>query len=181
MARAMRIISIIVLIVLTVVAMMSVWLLYPPRPAVDTADAVLVIAGAPDGRHERGAELVEEGVSENFVVSNPGGAGDEVGYAHCHGEDRPASAEGFWCMDPVPSSTAGEALTVADLAESEGWSSLVAVTSRTHARRVQTMLNRCTDLDAVVVTVGNRYPDLVPTQIAREIGGYLKFWATNPC
>lgn len=181
MTRTMRIISIITLIVLAAVAITLVWLLYPPRPTVDTADAVLVIAGASDGRHEKGTQLIREGVSDHYVVSNPGGAGDEVGYAHCHGEDRPASAEAIWCMNPVPSSTAGEALTVSSLAESEGWSSLVAVTGRTHARRVQTMLNRCTNLDAVVVPMEIRYGELIPSQIAREIGGYLKFWVTKPC
>lgn len=181
MARTMRFISVISLIVLAAVATMPVWLLYPPRPAVDTADAVLVIAGAPDGRHEKGAQLIQEGVSDHYVVSNPEGEKDEVGYAHCHGEDRPGSAEGIWCMNPVPSSTVGEAMTVSELAESEGWSSLVAVTGRTHARRVQTMLNRCTDLEAVVVPMETRHKDLVPSQIAREIGGYVKFWVTNPC
>src|SRR5699024_12657787 len=56
------------------------------------SDAIMVIAGASDGRHELGARLIEDGVSKRFVVSNPSGASDKVGYAHCNGSSRPTSA-----------------------------------------------------------------------------------------
>lgn len=157
------------------------WLLLPPQVKPQTVDAVLVIAGATDGRHELGAQMVENGVSENFVVSNPAGVLDEVGYAHCNGSSRPARAAETWCMKPDPVTTTGEALSIDKLAKQQGWTSVTAVTNRPHNHRVRTNLKRCTDLDYSVVSIEDLDVTRTPSHIAREIGGYLKFWVTNPC
>ena len=87
------------------------WFLFPPQDEPQQADAVLVIAGASDGRHELGAKLIEDGVSENFVVSNSSGPEDKVGYAHCNDDSKPASAAETWCMksDPVTTTEIGRA------------------------------------------------------------------------
>ena len=121
------------------------WFLFPPQDEPQQADAVLVIAGASDGRHELGAKLIEDGVSENFVVSNSSGPEDKVGYAHCNDDSKPASAAETWCMKSDPVTTTGEALAIDKLAKQEGWTSVVAVTNRPHNHRVRTNLERCTD------------------------------------
>lgn len=157
------------------------WFLFPIQDEPSESDAVLVIAGASDGRHEFGAQLIEAGVSENFVVSNPAGSRDKVGYAHCSGELRPKSADETWCMDSDPATTTGEAMAIDKLAKQEGWRSVTAVTNRPHSHRVGTNLSRCTDLDRTVVSIDEFNVIRAPTQIAREIGGYIKFWVTNPC
>ncbi|MFC6145608.1 YdcF family protein [Corynebacterium nasicanis] len=177
----MRVISLVTLVLLVVLALVPVWLIFPPRPEVTHSDAVFVIAGSWDGRHELGAQLVEEGMADNYVVSNPEGSKDIYGYAHCAGEDRPAAPGGVWCMDPTPETTTGEGQTFATLAQEQGWSSVIAVTSRTHARRVQLVLDRCTDLRATVLPVETLDKDILGILIAREIGGHLKFWFTRPC
>lgn len=166
-----------------IVVMLGVpaWFLFPPREDPVSSDVVLVMAGASDGRHQVGAQLVEEGTARNFVVSNPDGADDKVGYSHCHGEDRPTLAEGICCMRPEPVDTVGEAVTLAELAETEGWSAVTAVTNRPHTHRVRTVFKRCTDLDVVVVSTENVNVTRLPYHVAREIGGYLKFWLTMPC
>lgn len=157
------------------------WILFPPQEMVVPADVVMVIAGESDGRHQLGAELVEVGMAPNFVVSNPSGTRDRVGSAHCRGARRPEAATATWCLQPEPVTTTGEALTIGRLAEKESWSSATVVTSRLHARRVHTMLRQCTDLDVTVVYVDYIDQDIVVHQVLHEIGGYIKFWATNPC
>lgn len=157
------------------------WFLFPPQDGSGESDAVLVIAGASDGRHELGAQLIEEGVSENFVVSNNSGPRDKVGYAHCAGESRPKSAVNVWCMESKPVTTTGEALAIDKLADQEDWTSVTAVTDRPHNHRVRTNLNRCTDLKSTVVSIDEFKVVQAPARIAREIGGYIKFWVTDPC
>lgn len=157
------------------------WFLFPPGDALVASDAVLVMAGAADGRHELGAQLIGEGISQNFVVSNSAGTTDVVGSSHCRGEKRPVSAVGVWCMRSDPATTAGEAMAIGRLAEDEGWTSLTAITNRPHVRRVRTMFEQCTKLDVAVVPVD--YVDItrMPYHMAREVGGYIKFWLTDPC
>lgn len=157
------------------------WFLIPPRHAPATSDAVLVLAGASDGRHQLGAELVEEGVASNFVISNPGGDGEPIGYSHCAGDKRPESATDTWCMKPVPGTTMGEAKTVGSLAQNENWQSLTVVTNRPHARRVRMTFEQCTTLDISVVSIDNVDVVRAPVHIAREIAGFIKFWITDPC
>lgn len=157
------------------------WFLFPPQDEPREVDAVLVIAGASDGRHELGAQLIDDGVSENFVVSNSAGARDKAGYSHCNGDARPESAAETWCMKSDPVTTTGEAMAIDKLAKQEGWTSVVAVTNRPHNHRVRTNLERCTDLEYSVVSVDNLNVTRTPYHIAREIGGYVKFWVTNPC
>lgn len=180
-AHVLRLISVLILVTFTVLALFPVWLLNPPDADLRRSDAVLVIAGSWDGRHQLGAQLVEEGLADNYVVSNPEGSDDTVGYAHCHGEDRPDAPGRIWCMHPEPETTTGEAQTFAELAGEQGWTSVIAVTNPTHTRRVQLMLDRCTDLDATVTHIDMVDRDIVATLVGREIGGFLKFWWNRPC
>ena len=157
------------------------WFLIPPRDAPATSDAVLVLAGASDGRHQLGADLVRKGNASNFVISNPGGDGEPIGHSHCAGDKRPESATETWCMNPVPGTTMGEAKTVGSLAQNENWQSLTVVTNRPHTRRVRMTFERCTTLDISVVPIENVDVVRAPVHIAREIAGFIKFWVTDPC
>lgn len=168
-------------IVLISVALVPAWVSFPPRYSAMPSDAVVVVAGLSDGRHQLGAELIEAGIAQNFVVSNPAGRSDKIGFAHCRGGDRPAAAAGVWCLRPNPVTTTGEALATAKLAETQGWSTLTVVTSRTHARRVHTIFARCSNLDVSVVPVDYLWNGKLRDRLLHEIGGYLKFWLTNPC
>lgn len=157
------------------------WFLFPLRDSPVSSDAVVVIAGAADGRHQLGAQLVEEGISKNFVVSNPAGSRDKVGSAHCRGKDQPEGVTQTWCMRPTPITTVGEAMTMGRIAEEEGWATLTAVTNRPHTHRVRAVFKQCTNLDVVVVSTDYVNMTRMPYHVGREIGGYIKFWLTNPC
>ncbi|NLA55737.1 MAG: DUF218 domain-containing protein [Corynebacterium humireducens] len=157
------------------------WLLFPPQETPGRSNAVMVIAGSSDGRHQLGAQLVEQGIAPNYVVSNPLGFRDKVGSAHCRGVDRPENALETWCLRPEPVTTTGEALTMGKLAEAQGWATATVVTSRTHARRVRTMFEQCTNLDISVVYMDYIQRKTITDRVLHEIGGYIKFWITNPC
>lgn len=149
------------------------WFLLPPRDTPSSNDAISVLAGASDGRHQLGAELVEEDVALNFVISNPGGDGEPIWYSHCAGDKRPESATETRCMKPVLGTTMGEAKTVGSLAESENWQSLTVVTDRPHTSCVCMTFERCTTLDISVVPVENVDVVRAPVHIAREIAGFI--------
>ena len=56
--------------------------------------------------------------------------------------ERPAGLR-LYCLSPDPATTRGEARQFAELAEREGWQSLVLVTSNYHVRRAGLLLDRC--------------------------------------
>lgn len=155
------------------------FLLPPTTPPVET-DAVMVLAGANDGRHARGAELVNSGLTDNYVVSVPRGRDDKVGWSHCTGEETP-EVKHTWCLKPWPVTTAGEAMTFDELAKDQGWGSASVVTSRPHTRRTQMIFDRCTDLDVTVTHIDHVRWWRVPVDMARETLGALKFWVQDPC
>lgn len=159
----------------------TIWNVYPPNERTDTADVVVVIAGASDGRHELGAKIAKEYGIKNYVVSNPAGAKDKVGYSHCQGEDQPEDTN-TWCMDSYPVITSGEARTFQELAKEENWDSAIMVTSRPHTRRVKYFFNECTDLSEVkVANVRSINENIIIYQVFHELAGYIKFWITDPC
>lgn len=169
------------LIALTLAAVIfTAWIVFPPNESSEKADVVMVIAGASDGRHELGADIVKDLGIKNFVVSNPAGSKDKKGYSHCRGEDKPDGVNA-WCLDPYPVTTAGEAMTFDKLARQEGWNSVILVTNRPHSRRVNYFFNSCTDLDVNVANVRELNPRALRRQVMHEAGGFMKFWILNQC
>jgi len=132
------------LLALAVAAALMVGLSLPlfVFPATDEpgrADAVVVFAGAGGDRQAEGVRLVRDGVAPVLVVSDGGQAGSP-GARICR--RRPAGLR-LVCLTPSPATTRGEARAFADLAEREGWSSLVLVTSTYHLRRASLLVDRC--------------------------------------
>lgn len=152
----------------------------PSRLQAQQTDAVVVLAGVTDGRHELGARVVKDGVSNSFVVSNPLGEDDLAGYAHCAGESQPEGAQTF-CLDPQPVTTAGEVAALNALAQEQEWDSVVVVTNRPHRHRVAAMMWRGSDLEVDLVTEQTILPGLATRLVVHEIGGLAKFAVTDPC
>ena len=112
---------------------------FPPTDKPGRADAVVVFAGADGERQEEGLRLVRDGVAPVLVISDGGLPGSRNARV-CR--ERPAGLR-LVCLTPSPATTRGEARAFADLAEREGWSSLVLVTSTYHVRRASLLLGRC--------------------------------------
>jgi uncharacterized SAM-binding protein YcdF (DUF218 family) len=159
------------LLVLLGVAAVLVALTYPlfVWPATDqpgTADAVVVFAGGDGERQDEGIRLVREGVAPVLVISD-GGLPNSGKARVCR--ERPAGLR-LVCFSPDPATTRGEARRFAELAEREGWRSLVLVTSTYHLRRAGLLLDRCYDgqLRRVATPLYNDYSYETGQQLASE-------------
>lgn len=84
-------------------------------------------------------------------------------------------------MKPDPITTAGEAMAFREIAYAEEWSSATVVTGRTHARRVKTIFEHCTDLDVNVISTDVVDRKIVKAQILHELGAFVKFWLRDSC
>lgn len=156
------------------------WFLQAHTEHPQRVDAVLVLAGADDGRHDLGVELVENGVADDLVISAPPAWHEYVYLDYCQGSRQPESARA-WCMLPQPMTTAGEAMTFDRLAQEQGWESVVVVTNRPHAHRTGTIFADCSDAESTVVSTEYVNSSLIRQHITREIGGFLKHWVNQPC
>lgn len=130
------------------------WVLHPARTdrwIDEPADAVVMFGGA-GPRFQLAVALVEGGVSDTLVVSNPNDP-DPQGYTafgvFCAG---PHDYETI-CFDPEPRTTRGESRFVAELAEARRWDRVVIVTTEDQASRARLLTERCWDGDVDVAVV----------------------------
>ena len=103
--------------------------------SVEPADAVVVFVGAGD-RFDTATEPIDSGAADAIVV--PNGRNGEVRTRLCDRSD----IEVF-CPDSETVDTLGEAQVIGGLAEQEGWTRLIAVTSPYHVHRATYQLSQC--------------------------------------
>jgi uncharacterized SAM-binding protein YcdF (DUF218 family) len=120
------------LLVVAVVALNLRLFVFPASSTPAHADAVVVLAGGDGERLDKGLELVRNGVASNLVVST--GPDELCGSQHDFA---------VYCFLPDPDDTRGEAEAVGRIADREGWSHLVLVTSDYHATRARILVERC--------------------------------------
>jgi len=111
-------------------------------PQVDeprTADAIVVLGGSADDREQVGLDLAESGYAPRLIYSDPYGAASTLTEI-CADRSRPFSIE---CFVPDPNTTRGEAREIRDLAEGEGWSTVIVVTSKPHISRARYIFDKC--------------------------------------
>jgi uncharacterized SAM-binding protein YcdF (DUF218 family) len=127
---------------LVAVAVLFVW------PQADTgppahADAVVVLSGGGNWRLDPALKLVERGVAPILAISSPF-RDQRWTKAHrlCRGQDGRLPFK-VVCFQAVPYSTRGEAETVARLAQHDGWTRIVVVTSEYHVTRARMLFRRC--------------------------------------
>ncbi len=116
------------------------WFVAPAVAEIDDltpADAVVVFLGDPE-RLETAANLMDLGIADNLVI--PNGSTGETKTRLCD-----ATAFEVFCPESETIDTRGEAQAIGRLAEEEGWSSLIAVTSSYHVHRATYQLQTCHD------------------------------------
>ena len=123
--------------------------MWPPRHVPPHADAIVVLAGARGPRLTRGVALVGHDVAPVLLISDGWGLAWVEANRLCAGRPAPVPV---LCFHPDPYSTRGEARTVARLAGSRHWQSVVVVTSRYHIARARLLFDRC--FDGTVYTNG---------------------------
>ncbi|WP_314035477.1 YdcF family protein [Dietzia sp. CH92] len=155
---------------------LTAWGAFLLRPHGDEpvrADAVVMLAGADDGRHLHARDLVEAGYADTLLVSNPGGTSELVARRLCTGIARPADAE-VVCFSPDPRTTWGEALAVDAIARARGWERVLVVTNRPHTLRAGTWMRNATDLDVRMTPIDRVDRVMLPVHLVWEIAGWIK-------
>lgn len=151
----------------------GVFLLKPRADGPARADAVVMLAGADDGRHLYARDLVEAGHADTLLVSNPGGNAELVARRLCTGIARPAGAE-VVCFSPEPRTTWGEARAVAAIAEARGWERVLVVTNRPHTLRAGRWMRSATGLDVRMTPIESLDRTRLPVHLVRELAGFVK-------
>ncbi|WP_407334830.1 YdcF family protein [Dietzia kunjamensis] len=149
------------------------FLLQPRADGPVRADAVVMLAGADDGRHLYARDLVEAGYADTLLVSNPGGNSETVARRLCTGIARPSGAE-VVCFSPDPRTTWGEAQAVASIARARGWDRILVVTNRPHTLRAGTWMRSATGLDVRMVPVERLDRGMLPVHLVWEAAGWIK-------
>ena len=122
------------------------WILSPattdPGGDVEVADAVVMFVGGRGERLETALDLLDDGVAPALVI--PNGLTPEWPAANeiCGADDL---AFDVFCPVPDPDTTQGEARLIAGLADTEGWDSVIYVTSDYHVARAGHFLDECFD------------------------------------
>lgn len=160
----------VVVLIAGVIAINLRLFVFPASSTPAHADAVVVLAGGDGERLAKGLELIDDGVSENLVLST----GPNRICA------RPQDFEAY-CFLPDPDDTRGEAEAIGRIAAHEGWRHLVLVTSDYHATRARILLERCfsgtvdvTSADSgkgplsLLAAIGHEWGGLVDTALHQD-------------
>jgi hypothetical protein len=147
------------LLVLFVAASLYLFV-FVPSPHPKHADAIVVLSSG-RARYELGLNLYRQHVAPTLALSLPR-FGDQGGNT---------CPKGALCFRAHPYSTRGEAETVAELARTHGWRTIVVVTSRYHVRRAHMLFRRCTNAKLVFVpadTAFSAYLLAIPLEWAKS-------------
>jgi uncharacterized SAM-binding protein YcdF (DUF218 family) len=130
------------LVALLVVAGLSmyVWLSRSRDDAPQHADAVIVLAGAHDGREKYGLEVARQVSAGTLVLSDPYRPDDAVMRRACAGAHQGVTV---LCERPAPTTTRGEALMARSLASERHWNRIVVVSWRYHLPRARLIFSQC--------------------------------------
>lgn len=118
-------------------------------------DAIVVLGGEHDGREQYGLDLAEQGIADTVLMSNPYSADNKTMAKFCDGDTDPVTVI---CFQPSPSTTAGEAMAVRDLAAQNGWTSVLVISWRYHLPRARYIFGQCFDGTTVMRAVPRDYP-----------------------
>lgn len=163
-------------------AALTVWGAFLLQPRADEpvrADAVVMLAGADDGRHLHARDLVDAGYADTLLVSNPGGNSERVARRLCTGIARPGPPAEVVCFEPEPRTTWGEARSVATIAERRGWERVLVVTNRPHTLRAGMWMREATGLDVRMAPVERLDVARLPVHLIWELAGFVKGWVND--
>lgn len=104
------------------------------------ADAIVVLAPTTTtGRLNYAEKLLEDGWSENLVISVPQQSGGETPANLCEEKHTYQTI----CFVPDPVTTQGEARVIERLAEERNWHTITVITNDSHLTRARIIIQRC--------------------------------------
>lgn len=144
------------------------------------SDAIVMLAGANDGRHRVARNLLEDGYAPELLVSSPDGAGRKQAAELC-------THSATECFSPVPKTTAGEVKYVREVAEEakeagHAWSDIIVVTNKPHSARAGAFFRKCLEdegeggqpVTVRVVSIEGIDKSRLPVHVLREAAGFVK-------
>jgi uncharacterized SAM-binding protein YcdF (DUF218 family) len=134
------------------------------------ADVVVVLSGN-EQRLPPALALIRRGVAPVLALSSVQKTKHWAAARRLCAAHRYAGAQ-VVCFNAVPYSTRGEARTVARLARTRGWKSIVVVTSRFHVTRAHMLFRRCWHGPLTMVAAPSTWWKL-PIEWASETGKLL--------
>ncbi|MFQ6393470.1 YdcF family protein [Nocardia sp. KC 131] len=144
--RATWLLSSFVVVIAVLVA--ALWPVYvdPRVDQPETADAILVLGGAHDGREQLALRLAHEGYAPRVLLSDPYEKSPMINRI-CHG----GYSFEVICFDPSPRTTRGEGRELAELARAGNWHRVIVITFTPHISRSRYILERCWDGELLLV------------------------------
>lgn len=125
------------------------WLGRVGDDALQRADAVVVLAGAHDGRESYGLTVARQVSAAVLLLSDPYPTDDPVMRRACAGSGRGITVI---CRRPAPATTRGEALVARQLATERHWARIIVVSWRHHLPRARFVFSQCfSDQPGVVI------------------------------
>ena len=179
--RFVRVLLVLVSIAVVVWVGLGAWFLSDRHRSEPVAsDAIVMLAGADDGRHRVARNLLQDGYAPELLVSNPDSAGKKKAAELCR-------MKATDCFSPVPKTTAGEVRAVREAAEEaedsgDGWDSIIVVTNKPHAARAGAFFRRCLEgsgedggpIVVRVVSIEGLDKSRLPIHVLRETAGFIK-------
>ncbi|MCB0932635.1 MAG: YdcF family protein [Mycobacterium sp.] len=135
---------------------------HPRTDPLRKADAIIILGGYGD-RRAYGFSLYDQGWAPNVVIPNLAATQPEKltkwidlwCTSRTFGSDylpefRPWPTSSKFCPRPSPQTTVGEARAVRDLAEKNGWRTVIVVTTRPDVARSRLIFHRCFGPDVIM-------------------------------
>lgn len=179
--RFVRVLLVLVCLAVVVWVGLGAWFLSDRHRSEPVAsDAIVMLAGADDGRHRVARNLLQDGYAPELLVSNPVSAGKKKAAKLCR-------MKATDCFSPMPKTTAGEVRAVREAAEEaedsgDGWDSIIVVTNKPHAARAGAFFRRCLEeagedggpIAVRVVSIEGLDKSRLPIHVLRETAGFIK-------
>lgn len=146
-------VAILVVAALTWLAVCVAVVMHPDVDARGPVDAAYVL-GPVETRIEEVTAVMGTGVAPVLLATTSVNArtGEAFATAHC---DTVTPSHRVECVLPEPYTTRGEARVLAERVDEHGWARVAVLTSTPHAARARMMVERCTDAEVLVWTVGD--------------------------
>ena len=147
---------------------------FPPSDAAESADVVYVIGPPYQTRVDFAQDLLLAGAAQRMLISvgPPGAAFDAESIPAC-------MRESVDCLSPVPFTTEGEALALAQTADVSAGSRVIVVTAVPHVARTRYIFEKCFGhVDVVGLPVDL---DLLEWahQYIYQSGAFVKAWISS--
>jgi len=145
--RLMR--RLVVLLLVGVATLLAIFVVVttPRLDAIHNPDVVIVLGGGGGERLAFGQQLAATHGVPVFAFAEGVTSGVLGGV--------PCDSEVQWCVEPDPSTTAGEARTAAAYATENGWETVAVATSTFHVNRARVLFRQCFDGEVLVTGIAD--------------------------